>query len=147
MRTIKFRAWHKPTSRMYWFDLLWGSVGNSGTGWIGMLPIEQKERKSIKSFSQADDRENLDPTDCIFMQFTGLTDKNGIEIFENDLVNFRANYSSKPCGYMNGQVVFEENQWMLKNENGLYSIAEETDEFYCKSEVIGNAYQNADQTN
>jgi len=77
---LLFRAWNRNLKEMFWFDLMWGSLHNKGTGWIGMLPIEQKERKEIKSFTQSDDRIAIDPTNCDIMNFTGLKDKNGIEI-------------------------------------------------------------------
>lgn len=78
----------------------------------------------------------------VYAMFTGLVDKNGKEIFEKDIVEFRANYSSKPCGYMKGEIVFNDLQWMIKNEYGYYSISDETDEFSYDSEVVGNAFEN-----
>lgn len=77
-----------------------------------------------------------------YMRFTGLVDGKGKDIYEGDVVEFRANYSSKPCGYMKGKIVFNDLQWMIKNEHGYYSISDETDEFYYKSEVIGNVFEN-----
>ena len=79
--------------------------------------------------------------------FTGLHDKNGKEIYEGDVVSFVANYSSKPCGYMNGMVEFKDLQWLLTNKNGSYSIMEETDEFYAKSEIVANIYENPEFLN
>jgi hypothetical protein len=65
---IKFKAHHIPTGKDYWFDVMWGSVPY-GSGWIGMLPIEQKKRKEIKSFTQLDDRIPIDPHECEITPF------------------------------------------------------------------------------
>ncbi len=48
---------------------------------------------------------------------------------------------------MKGVVEFYGNEWVIKNENEYYSIQEETDEFYYKSKVIGNIYENKELLN
>lgn len=63
MREIKFRAWHKKEK---WMDGVWA--------WDiehGMLCFTSHSQTSMK--------------DCILMQFTGLLDKNGKEIYEGDI--------------------------------------------------------------
>ena len=124
-RIIKFRAWYKKENR--WITQNYHIDCNGD-----FYPYTDTNEYDW----------NIDCLQIEICQYTGRKDKYGVEIYESDLVNFTANYSTKPCGYMIGQVVFQENQWMLKNEKGLYSISEETDDFYCKSEVIGNIYEN-----
>ena len=118
MRVIKFRAWDKVNKQMIPHELLE----------IGVKNINKNPKKN----------------QFHYMQYTGLKDGDEVEIYEGDEVEFRANYSSKLCGWMKGIVIFSESdlQWMLENINGKYSISEETDEFYYKSKVIGSIHDN-----
>ena len=67
MREIKFRAWH-PEEKKMWLD-----VGTDGYGGV-ILDTENMGLKPLKGEST-------------LMQYTGLKDKNGKEIYEGDVIS------------------------------------------------------------
>ena len=123
MREIKFRAWDNFFKQMYYFDFENNIEVRSGHLWI----VHEEGAISSKSPS------------IKIMQYTGLKDKNGIEIYEGDIVSW-----NNKIGYIG----------FLKQEMGYCIILKDTDfrlghrnigsgyDFNADIEVIGNIYEN-----
>lgn len=114
MRTIKFRAWDKYR-------------GEKGI----ML-----ENHTLKTISICKLGEN---EDLIWMQFTGLKDINGIDIYEGDIVEGISNNPFDMGDISNYEIMWGIDSWHVK---GTYFSLQELFN-YCNNEIkiIGNIYE------
>ena len=136
MREIKFRAWNRETNKMWWFNPLWGNCYNQGAGYIGMLPIG-KQMEHIGGFTGHDNRVMIDPDDCELMQYTGLKDKNGKEIYEGDIYFQEVWMFGNNEGWHKGVVEYNPASFVIRFAWGTSVIR-------LTGEVIGNIYENSE---
>jgi len=125
MRQIKFRAWRDGVM-CYYYDQ-WRFVHNG-------IYFEEKD---------CEDQSKIGEGKPILMQYTGLKDKNGKEIYEGDIVEYKENWLESESGIDERfihEVSWEVESFVLKN-HGLLS---ELRDLKNKIKVIGNIYENKD---
>ena len=135
MREIKFRAWFE--GHMYEVAKLdfWGDPEQATCDLAG--PGENGEGEEFFDIYVGE---------VELMQYTGLKDKNGAEVYEGDIVAFEdsdGGYEYPDVAVNTGIVEYGELGFYFTNR-----VAVEMDDFYIKDgrcddiEVIGNIYEN-----
>jgi len=125
-RIYKFRAWDKEEKKMYIAED-WLMISGDGDCYVWNMGKRLREK------------------DFILMQFTGLKDKNGKEIYENDLVSIKRTLLGEP---IIGEIIYKPAKflWKIRDKRaeGTYiPDAFEGDEY----EVIGDIYSNPELLN
>jgi uncharacterized phage protein (TIGR01671 family) len=139
----KFRAWVKKEEEMVDVTTIEFTPDEENPqGWIA-CPWEQGFNESIDTQEK----------DCVFkmedvelMQFTGLHDKNGKEVFEGDIVKSGTefdDYTGLDCDLYGGNIYeVKNNGWRFYLEpKSIYEVNLKN------VEVIGNIYENPELLN
>ena len=121
---IKFRAWHNELARMMSISDMWFNVDSLGE--IGLNDAVMNDYITVS------------PNEIELMQSTGLKDKNGKEIFEGDIVDYKGR---EAVGKWHGSYA----SFIYRFVDGLKERVSEWDPLFlaCYNfEVIGNIYEN-----
>lgn len=140
MRTIKFRAWEHNLNEIIPVDDIQFYRGDDiEIEGIKLKPKPRDEQPIIINTRSA--WRIADGEDVSLMQFTGLLDKNGKEIYEGDLVTIRQNGHISTIEFTDGCFMMVHKHKDLSGvENGGY---EQVLGFLAVPvEVIGNIYEN-----
>lgn len=126
MREIKFRAWDKENNEMvYQNKLIYNGKYKFYVDKYGMVLTK------VKVFNIYED------VQADIMQYTGLKDKNGKEMYEGDIVE-RTFLNLIERDKFIGTIKYYEGTYNIDNDKEACSVFHEIDTF----EVIGNIYEN-----
>jgi len=138
VREIKFRAWDKKNKMM----LLNDSLSTHFISFNGSIGVHDN-CGNVKY----NDGESFVSEKIIPMQYTGLKDKNGKEIYEGDILRLNGIYP-RTCGeklYDITGVVFHEKSGMWKVDSKFAELM--LDYYLGRYEVIGNIHENPELLN
>lgn len=129
---FKFRVWHRKRKKMYDVLCLHTQTWSNGGEWV--------TAKGFNAITQQDIHIQIEPKDSIILQCTGLKDKNGKLIYEDDIVKV----ITQPNIIENVGIVKWDNKSArflrtanIADENSLVSFW-----WNNSTEVIGNIYEN-----
>ncbi len=131
-RPIKFRAWDKDTKEMEIVGAIdWDEHGK-------VLTCNTEKHKHYMT----------EPNQFVLMQYTGLRDKNGVEIYEGDIANITLGLVEKGGYTERGVMEFNipSAQFSFLCRDSLFEEPQERPDAF-KVEVIGNIYENPELLN
>lgn len=145
MRTIKFRAWDMEARQMRTVDELMNL-------WSQYSDEDEKKNPGIKTVPhvtvvnqqyRGEDLKLVVGKDCELMQFTGLLDKNGKEIYEGDII---IEDVQNEMGSFTREIPLEV---YFNSVIGAFRAEDRKDKIHDwsigkNSEIIGNIYENPD---
>jgi len=145
MREIKFRVWDKQEHLMFYDNWQEPDMWGSNTYFIkvnlkGIVQIYIDDDSGKSGLHEHNIQEYHDRFDL--MQYTGLKDKNGVEIYEGDIIQGNIiKYS--PLQTM-GNIVYDVEWASYANKNlAGNTLLREINQI----DVIGNIYENGDLIN
>lgn len=142
MREIKFRGLCEKSNEMVFGDLIHGVAHKVGNTYI--LPV----RHNLASVKHCDPLDGVKVVPESVGQFTGLKDKNGVYIYDGDILNWDYCGSTEWKDWMKEpvyKVIYQDGYFVcavgITKNLFLHSFRFK----YC--EVVGNIYQNPELLN
>lgn len=132
MREIKFRAWEEVNKVMH-LDFRFIKSGDEGNDWLIFTSDKQTLQDKHHPFDNPWFQQQFK-----IMQYTGLKDANGVEIYEGDIARIAFDDGASDVF----QIVYKAPSFRLEGF-GAWSLASEAS----STEVIGNIYQNPELLN
>lgn len=124
MRPIKFRAWLKSAHRM-------------------VTPTSLRFLDNGHIWAKVDGIGNVSENSCELMQYTGLTDENGVDVYEGDVLQWHTdNLAQKDW---TGIVRWLKGAFIV-DTGGSYQALIQTEWYQHHSRVVGNIYANLEYT-
>ena len=143
-REIKFRAWNENT-KGYCYD------AQDAYDTLGWSKAQSKHGYPAQSFGHF-----FDDDFFVVEQYTGLTDKNGTEIYEGDVVDYKTDKSEWRCKVTYGGP-FESDEavveyasftligvWPWANKIVKYSMDVLNERYASHLTVVGNIHENGE---
>jgi uncharacterized phage protein (TIGR01671 family) len=123
-RENKFRVWDKNLSSMFSSDIILDSLDMNAL-LSGKLPEVNKR--------------------IILMQYTGLKDSKGAEIYEGDILNvYNWGFNSKKESLGIAKVIWSDDEKGWRYHNAVELMSEDVYDQFRNVEVIGNIYENSE---